>query len=187
MKIVEKIILVIYSILILILASIFCLLIFKWIDLNNVYFVIKEVLENSIGRIIILTISIICILSSIKCIFFLSKKNDYKKNLLFKNDDGKLVITKATIENIVNNVIKKFTSAQEINTKVKFNKENNIVIKINLLMKEEVNMKDLSDNIQRKIKETIKRTSDLNVQEVDIKIKNIEKVEEKKNIEKIER
>ena len=183
MKIIEKVILVIYSIIMLVLASISCLLIFRWIDTNSIYDFIEYILNNNILSNIILVISIVFILASIKCIFFLSKKSDYyKDNLLLKNEDGKLIITKATIENLVNNVIKGFASTQEVNTKVKFNKENNIIVNVNLLIKEEANMKELSNNIQCKIKDTIKKTSDLNVQEINIKIKNIEKVENKKKI-----
>ena len=183
MKIVEKIILVIYSIVMLLLAGVCCLLIFRWIDVNIVYNIIENVLNDNIFSNIILVVSIIFILASIKCIFFLSKKsNYYKDNLLLKNEDGKLIITKATIENLVNNVIKGFASAQEVNTKVKFNKENNIVINVSLLINEEVSIKELSSNIQSKIKDIIKRASDLNVEEINIKIKNIEKVENKKII-----
>ena len=180
MKVVEKIILVIYSIIILVLASITCLLIFRWIDVNSINNFLEYILNNNILSNVILVISVVFILASIKCIFFLSKKSDYyKDNLLLKNEDGKLIITKATIENLVNNVIKGFASTQEVNTKVKFNKENNIVVNVSLLVKEQANMKELSNNIQSKIKDTIKKASDLNVEEINIKIKNIEKVENK--------
>lgn len=178
MKVVEKIILVIYSTIMLVLACICCLLIFRWIEVDNVYNFIKYVLNTNILSNIILVMSIIFILASIKCIFFLSKKSDYyKDNLLLKNENGKLIITKVTIENLVNNVIKSFASVQEVKTKVKFNKENNIVINIVLLLKNQATMNELSNNIQSKIKDTIKKVSDLNVQEINIKIKNIEKLE----------
>lgn len=177
MKLIEKIILVIYSIVILILSAVFCLLIFRWIDANYVNDFVLKVLNNSILSSIFLAICVTFILMSIKCIFFLSKKSDYyKDNILLKNEEGKLVITKATIENLANNTIKGFESAQEVTTKVKFDKENNIVIYVSLLVKEQANMKELSNNMQKKIKEVIKKASDLDVKEVNIKIKNIETV-----------
>lgn len=180
MKIIEKVILVIYSIIMIVLASVCCLLIFRWINVSSINEFINCVLNNNILSNIILVISIIFILASIKCIFFLSKKSDYyKDNLLLKNEDGKLVITKVTIENLVNNVIKEFVCVQEVSTKVKFNKENNIVINVILLVKEQTNITELSNNIQRKIKDTIRKVSDLNAQEINIKIKNIEKSENK--------
>lgn len=112
---------------------------------------------------------------SIRCIFFISKKSDYYKNdILLKNEEGKLIITKVTIENLVNNVIKGFESAQEVTTKVKFDKENNVIINISLLAKEQANMKELSNNIQVKVKEAIKKASDLDVKEINVKVKNIE-------------
>lgn len=45
---------------------------------------------------------------------------------------------------------------------------------MNLNVKENAIIKELSTNLQTKIKETIKNTSDLEVKEVNIKVKNIE-------------
>mgnify|MGYP000030007667 FL=1 len=175
MKLIEKIILVIYSIIMLILSLIFCLLIFRWADINLVQNSIMNVLNNTIYSSIALAICVIFILMSIRCIFFISKKSDYYKNdILLKNEEGKLIITKVTIENLVNNVIKGFESAQEVTTKVKFDKENNVIINISLLAKEQANMKELSNNIQVKVKEAIKKASDLDVKEINVKVKNIE-------------
>lgn len=175
MKLIEKIILVIYSIIILILSSIFCLLIFRWIDSSHINNFILNILNNSIFSDIILVVCIIFILMSIRCIFFLSKKSDlYKDNILLKNEDGKLIITKVTMENLINNVIKGFDSAQEVNTKVKFDKENNVIINVSLLVSENANMKELSNNMQMRIKEVIKKASDLTAKEINIKIKNVQ-------------
>lgn len=175
MKLIEKIILVIYSIIILILSSIFCLLIFRWIDSSYINNLILNILNNSIFSDIILVVCIIFILMSIRCIFFLSKKSDlYKDNILLKNEDGKLIITKVTMENLINNVIKGFDSAQEVNTKVKFDKENNVIINVSLLVSENANMKELSNNMQMRIKEVIKKASDLTAKEINIKIKNVQ-------------
>lgn len=177
MKLIEKIILVIYSIIILILSSVFCLLIFRWIDVEIINNFIFNVLNNSVYSGIVLLISVIFILMSIKCIFFLSKKNDYyKDNVLLKNEEGKLVITKVTIENLVSNVLKGFHNAQDTMVKVKFDKENSIIVDVTILAKENVNMQELSNNMRNKIKDTIKRSSGLNIKEINIKIKNIETI-----------
>ena len=45
---------------------------------------------------------------------------------------------------------------------------------MNLDVKENANIKELSTNLQTKIKATIKNTSDLEVKEVNIKVKDIE-------------
>lgn len=89
---------------------------------------------------------------------------------------GKLIITKSSIENLVNNTIKGFDTIQEFTTKVKFDKENNIIINIILLVKENVIIKELTENMQTKIKQVVKKTSDLDIKEVNIKIKNIESI-----------
>ena len=59
MKLIEKIILVIYSIIMLILSLIFCLLIFRWADINLVQNSIMNVLNNTIYSSIALAICVI--------------------------------------------------------------------------------------------------------------------------------
>lgn len=177
MKIIEKIALIIYSIIILILSVICLLLIFNWLQIDNIANILQLMITNHYIGTTVLIISIFFILLSLKCIFFGTKKSDfYKDNILLRNEEGKLVITKASIENLVNNTVKGFDSIQEFTNKVKFDKENNIIIDISLLVKENVIIRELTDNIQTKIKQVVKKTSDLEIKEVNVKIKNIEAI-----------
>lgn len=178
MKYIEKIILVIYSIIIFILSTFSILLVFRLINSENIYYFINSILNNTVYSVITISISIIFILISIKCIFFLSKNSDYyKDNICLKNDEGKLIITKATIDNLVSNALKGFESAQNIIVKSKFDKENNIIIDIKILINENSSIQDLSNNIQQKIKDIIKKSSGLSVKEINVRVNNITKKE----------
>lgn len=179
MKILDRIGLAVFSSLILIIAIITCLLIFGWLDPELIYSVVIAVINNQTCSNIMLTLSILFILLAIKCIFFDSTSKqeiDYKNGILLENSDGKLLITKDTIENLVNSVVKGFDSAENVTTRVELDKENNVTVFVNLSVKENAVIKELSTNLQTKIKTTIKKTSDLEVKEVNIKIKDIEPV-----------
>ncbi len=177
MKIIEKITLIIYSIIILILSVICCLLIFNWLQIDSIINILQSIITYRYIATTILIISVFFILLSLKCIFFGTKKSDfYKDNILLKNEEGKLIITRSSIENLVNNTIKGFDGIQEFTNKVKFDKENNIIINISLLVKENVTIRELTDNMQTKIKQVVKKTSDLDIKEVNVKIKNIEAI-----------
>ena len=118
---------------------------------------------------------------AIKCIFFDSsakEKEESKNGILLENSNGKLLITKETIENLVNAVVKGFDSAEEVTTRIELDKENNLSVFVNLVVKENAVIKELTTNLQNKIKDTIKKSSDLDVKEVNIKVKNIEPVKE---------
>ncbi len=177
MKWLEKTTLVLFSTLMLVLSIITCLLIFGWLDVELVENAVTRALSDSVTSNIILGLSILFILLSIRCIFFDSsskQKSDYKDGALLQNSDGKLLITKETIENLVKGVVKGFDSAEEVDTKIELDKENNVVVFVNLSVKENAIIKELSTNLQTKIKDTVKKASDLNVTEVNIKVKNIE-------------
>ncbi len=181
MKTIEKITLVLFSTLMLIVSVILCLTIFGWIDTADIGNVLNIAISNNVSSNVILVLSIIFILLAIRCIFFDSsskEKEEYKNGILLENVNGKLLITKETIENLVNAVVKGFDSAEEVTTQIELDNENNLKVFVNMSVKENAVIKELSTNLQNKIKEAIKRASDLEVKEVNIKVKNIEPVKD---------
>lgn len=183
MKIIEKISLVLFSTIMLILSLVVCLLTFGWLEVQTIADLIIKVLNNSVSSNLLLGLSIVFILMAIKCIFFGSSdketaKADYKNGILLENADGKLLITRETIENLVSNIVKGFDSAEDITTKIELDNENNLIVYVNLSVRENANIKELSTNLQTKIKETVKKTSDLVVKEVNIKVKDVEAVKQ---------
>lgn len=176
MKILDKIGLAIFSTLMLIISIVLCLLIFGWLSPETVYSVIKLALNDPITTNVVLAISIICIVLAIKCIFFSSDKNEIngiKDGILLQNSDGQLVISKTTLEELVNNVVKSFDSAQDVTSKIVLDEEKNLKVYVTLNVKENAVIKELSNNLQTKIKSAIKKTSDLEVKEVNISIKEL--------------
>lgn len=179
MKILDRIGLALFSSLMLIISIIVCLMIFGWLSVDLVHELVVMAINDSVSSNIMLGLSTAFILLAIKCIFFDSSSKqemDYKNGILLENSDGKLLITKDTIENLVNSVVKGFDSAENVTTRVELDKENNVTVFVNLSVKENAIIKELSTNLQTKIKTTIKKTSDLEVKEVNIKVKDIEPV-----------
>ena len=174
MKIIEKITLIIYSNILLIMSIIACLLVFGWIDIDITGQLIKTLILSEVSSKIILGVSIIFILLSIRCIFFdpTSKRNlQEKQGILLQNDNGKLMISKETIENLVETVTKEYNNTKEVSAKIEVDKNSNVKIYVNLIIDSETVIKDLSVELQNKIKEKIKKATDLEVKEVNISVK----------------
>ena len=176
MKILEKITLIIYSNIMLILSIILCLLVFGWLDIGLVGDIVTKIIVGETASKVVLALSVIFILLSIKCIFFDSTSREQikeRQGVLLENESGKLMISKETIENLVNSVALNFQSAEDVTTKVELDKENNVKVFVNLIVSEEAIIKDLSANLQTKIKEKIKTATDLEVKEVNITVKKV--------------
>ena len=176
MKILEKITLIIYSYIMLILSIILCLLIFGWLDMDLVGNICYRVIVGETSSKILLGVSIAFILLSIKCIFFDSTSREQikeRQGVLLENESGKLLISKETIENLVNSVALNFQSAEQVTTRVELDKENNVKVYVNLIISSDAVIKDLSANLQTKIKEKVKRATDLEVKEVNITVKKV--------------
>lgn len=176
MKILEKITLIIYSNIMLILSIILCLLVFGWLDIGLVGDLVKNAIQGEVTGNIILGLSVIFILLSIKCIFFDSTSKEQikeRQGVLLENESGKLMISKETIENLVNSVVQDFESAQEVITRVELDRENNVKVYANLVVSSNAVIKELSANLQEKIKDKIKKATDLEVKEVNITVKKV--------------
>lgn len=176
MKILEKITLIIYSNIMLILSILLCLLVFGWLDVSTVTDIMEKVVIGETSGKVVLGFSILFILLSIRCIFFdPTSKEEIKERqgVLLENESGKLMISKETIENLVNSVALNFQSAEDVATRVELDKENNVKVFVNLMISQDAVIKDLSANLQAKIKEKVKNATDLEVKEVNITVKKV--------------
>ncbi len=181
MKILEKITLIIYSNIMLILSIIACLLVFGWLDLGLAGDIAYKLIIGETSSKVILGLSIVFILLSIKCIFFDSTSKEQikeRQGVLLENESGKLMISKETIENLVNSVALNFQSAEDVTTRVELDSDNNVKVFVNLIINENAVIKDLSLNLQNRIKEKIKKATDLDVKEVNITVKKVAAKEE---------
>lgn len=175
MKGLDKFNLVLFSIIILVISLLICFLQFGWINAISTYSGIRLLVENSTAGNISLGLAIVLILLSIKSIFFnsYSSESNGKDGILLENDNGKLLVSKDTIESLTNTVIKSFDSAETVMTKVEVDEESHIKIYITLSVHPDAVIKDLSSKLQSNVKEAIKKSLDLDVTEVNIRVKNI--------------
>ena len=174
MRILEKIALVIYSFIILAIAVVSTLLVFEWVSAELVGETIMKVIKGEQSSIILLSVNAIFALLSIKCIFFRKKDKkvvEEEQGILLQNENGKLMISKDTIENLVNTIITQFETVEGATTSITLNAENNLIINLNLTVGENIIIKELSANVQEKIKESVKNALDLEVKEVNINVK----------------
>ena len=109
--------------------------------------------------------------------FFDEKSKQVLKDaqgILLKNENGQLMISKETIDNIVKNAVVGFENVKQCNTKIDVNEENQLKITLFLTVNENVVIKELASNLQTKIKDEVKKTSDLDVQEVNVKVMSLQ-------------
>ena len=183
MKLLERFALVIYSYIIRLLSVVLSLLIFNWIDFNVVTDMVYALLTGEISSKITLGVSVVFILLSIKCIFFDEKSKEKAKEtqgILLKNENGQLMISKETIDNVVRNAVIGFDNVKECNTRIDVNSENQLRITLFLTVNENVVIKELASNLQTKIKEEVKKVSDLDVQEVNVKVTSLQEIKKSK-------
>ena len=183
MKFLERFTLVIYSLIILILSVILSLLIFNWMDFDVVTDMVNALITGSLSSKITLGVCVVFILLSIKCMFFDEKSKELLKEtqgILLKNENGQLMISRETIDNMVKNAVIGFENVKQCNTRIDVNEENQLNITLFLVVNENVVIKELASNLQTKIKEDVKKISDLDVQEVNVKVMGLQESKKSK-------
>jgi uncharacterized alkaline shock family protein YloU len=190
MKILEKFVLILYSFLILVISVVLCLVIFKIIDIETINNCIKYMLEDSTILITVLASSIVCILLSIRCLFFRKRKEIKKSDatdILLENESGRLLISKRAIENAVKNVVNNAVKdTKDCKVIVDIDPANYLSVYVSMLLNNNLKIRDMTLDLQLKIKSQIKDDFDLDVKQVNIKIDSVEEKEnEKKESKKI--
>lgn len=176
MKFLDRLALAVFSIIIFVLAVLICLLMFGWFDIELVMSALNYIKSNEVAMNITIGVSIVLLLLALKAMFFESYSKDEEQSregILLENDNGKLLVSRDTLENLATNVVKSTNGAENIVSRVMLDKDKNLIIFINLQVKPNAIIKDLSSGLQEKIKQTIKDSLGLDVKEVNIKIKNI--------------
>ena len=186
MKVLDKITLVLFSIIILIIGTVMLLLLFGLISFNTITTLFASLIASQVATNTAIGIAIVCILLAVKAIFYGSgTSNENKVNgdgILLENEAGKLLISRETIENLVNGVAKGFENTQSVTTKVIVDNQNAIKVFVTLMVLPNTVINELSMNLQNRIKEVVKNVANLEIKSIDIKIKNITTPEESKEV-----
>lgn len=141
--------------------------------------------------IVSLVVLFILFIFAAKGFLFQSKnKKDKTDGILLENNNGKLLISRETLENLVRDISKQIQGTESIASKIYLDSNNEIVVNINAVVYQDAVIKEVTKRMQEDIKLAIKQASDLEVSEVNVNIERIsskvspeKKAEEEKQLE----
>ena len=176
MKLIDRIIYFIFS------SIIFIIIALAIMGLYDIEFA-KNIIISLVGYLkdfsamnmgTILIISVIIEIMAIKGMFFQSGKEERRDAIILENSSGKLIISRKTLENLVKDIANNVNGVENAIAKVMVEKDTDLAILIDIVVKEG-SIKDITKKLQEEVKMSIKKASDLNVSEVNVNIKNINK------------
>lgn len=176
MKFLDKMILCIFSVLILLAAIFTCSCIFGWIDVTSLFVFTSNALNDQTTCNVLLGLNAVLIIFAIKGIFFDSVTEEEKNignGIMLENDDGKLLVTKETITSIVNSVVSGFEGVKDQQTRIILDENDDLSILLTIAVTDQAVIKELSNNIQVRVKDAIKKSLDVEVKSLDIKVKDM--------------
>ena len=176
MKFFDKLGLALFSMIVLIISIIICLIGFGILQPSIIGLLILQAFSTQTGTYITIGVCAFLSVLAFVCLFFgdASPKVNGESGIMLQNNDGKLLITKSTLGNIVEGLIKEFPSIISADTDVEIDKDNNVYMNVDLDIEEKTVIKDVTAKLQSKIKSRIKEDTDLDIKEVNVKIKRVE-------------
>lgn len=174
MKFLERLSLSVFSLIVLVLSVVTILICLNFVQSTIFDVGFEYVLATETNRRVAIVVAAILGLLSIKCLFFAkTTNNDGKDGILLENGSGKLLISKETIENIIVGVARDVNGAENVNSRLELDKNNNLKIFVTTVVSQSRPIKEVTTNLQDNIKAAIKRAADLEVKEVNVRIKNV--------------
>ena len=185
MKLVDKVIYFIFSVIILtIVVVMFTVILNIGVVVNPVFNFISNIPNMSFTQeqmTYIVIIEILLFVMAIKGILFQFKLEENKDAIILENNSGKLIISRKTLENLVKDISNEVQGVENSVARVNVSKDTELIISIDIVVKEG-SIKDITKKLQEDVKIAIKKASDLNVAEVNVNIKNIKKINESNNL-----
>lgn len=168
----EKIILVIFSILILLIAVLFILIGYGVLNITVLAQIMTVMFASEITKMIsTIILGLIAILSLVG-MFVNVGSTDSKKGLVLKYDTGLVYITKETFENIALSVSKKYGGVKNPKTVVNI-KDDKISVNLFIFVLPDTIVSDITAKLQKDICETISKITTVKVNNVNIKVKGV--------------
>ena len=174
MKFFNRMCLVIFSLIILVLTTIIILMSLGVLETKLFTVVLTSLITAKTSLRITIIVSVILFVLSFRFVFFKIEKDDNTKDgIIMENANGKLIISKESLENMIYSSAKLINGIDYISSRTLIDKEHNLLITVTIQVGENVIIKDVSAGLQDKIKETMKNTADLQVGKVIVNVKNI--------------
>jgi hypothetical protein len=148
--------------------------------------IMENIVNGEFWSKVLFAIAVVLLVLAIKEIAFGEKvATEGKDGIILENETGKLIISKESLENLISGVGKEIEGVESISSRTYIDLEKNVIVNANVVVGREVIIKELSTELQKKIKSALKHTADLDVKFVNIKIKNISNKKTKKSTDKV--
>lgn len=180
MKLLDRLINFIFSLVMLVFSTVVLLVVFNFIDGNYINSLISDYVWSNDYSAIVIIVSCIVFLAGLKTTIFLS---DFKKRkkipIMVNSANGSVQIAQETIESTAKAVALAHEEVRDVNVKM-VNKNKGVDIYMSILVIQDTNIRNITTEIQEEVKNKIDETTGVVVLNTDIKVKNI--VEKNKKI-----
>ena len=184
MTLFEKIVSITFSVIVLIVSVSFVLTLGGVLEPDLGSNLMTNIMEGEFFSKLLFLISVILMIMSLKEIAFGKKlQKEGRDGIVLENETGKLIISKESLESLIAGEAKEIDGTESISSKTFLDIDKNLIVDVNVVVNKDISIKEISAELQKRIKDVLKRTADLNTKNINIRIKNISNKKSKKGSE----
>ena len=173
MRILDKFISFVFSIVIIVLAMTVILVSFNVINYAVVDGLLTNYVFNDLYKLTVVLVSALFVLAGLKVtVFSSSLSSGGKKNIYVNTPNGKIQIAQETIEGIAKNVINNYSEVKDVKAAMTKAKKG-INLYMGLLVYPNTNITNIVTRIQDEVKKQIEDTTGVKVYNVDVRVRNV--------------
>lgn len=173
MRILDKFISFVFSIVIIVLAMTVILVSFNVINYAVVDGLLTNYVFNDLYKPTVVLVSALFVLAGLKVtVFSSSLSSGGKKNIYVNTPNGKIQIAQETIEGIAKNVINNYSEVKDVKAAMTKAKKG-INLYMGLLVYPNTNITNIVTRIQDEVKKQIEDTTGVKVYNVDVRVRNV--------------
>jgi len=170
----NNLIFILFLVVVVFISGIFLALSFRLFSLENFFFKTNYwIYSDFFNQIILVSVGALLIFLAIYLIWQKAQIDKGNLSVVQKTSFGEIKISIGSIKRLASKVVKGMEEIRETRPEVNILKSGGINIDLHLFVKQDVNIPQLSEKIQRKVKEYILETSGIETKEIKIHVDKI--------------
>lgn len=172
MRILDRVLLAIYTILIIIISVIAMAIALRWIPADTVYMYIRSVYDNTQVAIAVLIVGLLFLVISLELLLSGSRRSTPRGAMLKSDGTGSVMLSVNAIDSMVQRSARMIEGIKDIKSSVSVDPEGTQIM-LSVQVEQDVKIPELTDNLQSQVKEYVENYGGIKIKAITVRVDSI--------------
>lgn|GEM_PF-768461 len=172
MRIWDRVLLAIYTIIIAIFSVITIVVSLKLVNMDTIYYCIQTLYNNNQVSIVVIIVALLLLAVSLELLLSGIRRPVYKGAIIRADNSGSVMLSVSAIDTMVQRSARMIEGIKDIRSSVMVEPDGTRIA-LSILVDQDVNIPELTANLQSQIKEYVEKYGGIKIKSVMVKVDNI--------------